>query len=334
MLVSIHVDNTLPLPLDLFCARLSGICKSIAFRPGNIGFRFDTEFVSYPDSYQDLPKNFLKSVAADDHVILATAVQYDNNYFFEGAGKLVIVSFAGWNLLTNLPVTNGLAYFIAALLGGQRHDGAMHEENTGCLNDQWWDKTGVDVGMRAAFLCNSCSDASPLSRDLLNDVKSILDFVSSASRANMDILQASNTEATASSADAFDVFLCHNSNEKSEIRRINKALQQAGLRTWLDEEQIPLGSSWQVALEQQIKNVRAACVCVGNSGFGPWQDVEVRAFLSQFVRRSCPVIPVIMPSAKTIPELPIFLQELMWLDLRREYDSGMQRLISTLRRHR
>jgi len=209
-----------------------------------------------------------------------------------------------------------------------------NEENTGCLNDYWLDKRGVDVGMRAAFLCKACTDASPLPSNLLRDVKAILDMVSVVSRANADILQTSTLGAAAAPDDAFDVFLCHNSSENPEVRRINSALQRAGLVTWLDEEQIPLGAVWQVELEKQVRSVRSACVFVGDSGLGPWQDVEIRAFLSQFVKRGRPVIPVIMPSASAIPELPIFLQELMWLDLRREYEVGIQRLISTLQRRR
>ena len=29
-------------------------------------------------------------------------------------------------------------------------------KNVGCINDFWWDKTGVDAGMRAAFICDGC----------------------------------------------------------------------------------------------------------------------------------------------------------------------------------
>ena len=37
---------------------------------------------------------------------------------------------------------------------------------------------------------------------------------------------------------------------------------------------------------------------------GPWQNQEIQALLSQFVKRKCPVIPVVLPSAKTTPHLP------------------------------
>jgi hypothetical protein len=50
---------------------------------------------------------------------------------------------------------------------------------------------------------------------------------------------------------------------------------------------------------QQIEIIKSAAVFVGESGLGPWQNHEIPALLSQFVKREFPVIPVILPSAKT-----------------------------------
>ena len=38
------------------------------------------------------------------------------------------------------------------------------------------------------------------------------------------------------------------------------------------------------------------------------------AFYRQFVRRQCPAIPVLLPGAER-PELPVFLDEMTWVDL-------------------
>ena len=57
-------------------------------------------------------------------------------------------------------------------------------------------------------------------------------------------------------------------------------------------------------------NTISAIVFIGKNGFGPWRQSEIRAFLSEFVNRDCPVIPVILPDAETIPELPIFLRQM------------------------
>jgi nucleotide-binding universal stress UspA family protein len=116
----------------------------------------------------------------------------------------------------------------------------------------------------------------------------------------------------------FDVFLCHNSQEKEAVRRLNKRLVKLGLRPWLDEEQLLPGRPWQDQLEKHIGEIRSAAVIVGSSGIGPWQNQEMRAFLSEFVQRNCPVIPVLLKTAPSVPDdLPIFLRSFTWVDFRR-----------------
>jgi hypothetical protein len=51
-------------------------------------------------------------------------------------------------------------------------------------------------------------------------------------------------------------------------------------------------------------------------GLGPWQSEEVYAFLQEFMRRKCPVIPVMLPDAPQQPRLPIFLKNCHWVDFR------------------
>jgi len=119
-----------------------------------------------------------------------------------------------------------------------------------------------------------------------------------------------------SNAAVFDVFLCHNSEDKPAIREISRQLKGKNIKPWLDEEQIRPGTSWQTALGEQIGSISSAAVFVGESGFGPWQSQEIQALLSQFVQRQCPVIPVVLPSAKGAPELPWTLANLNWVDFR------------------
>ncbi|TKB70230.1 MAG: TIR domain-containing protein [Nitrospira sp.] len=129
-------------------------------------------------------------------------------------------------------------------------------------------------------------------------------------------------------AEHFDVFLCHNSEDKAEIRQIADELSRRGLKPWLDELEIRPGQLWQVALEEQIKTIKAAAVFVGKSGISPWQQMEVRSFLNQFVKRACPIIPVILSSATGTPELPIFLQNFHWVDFRKNHPDPYEQLIN------
>ncbi len=125
----------------------------------------------------------------------------------------------------------------------------------------------------------------------------------------------------------FQVFLCHNSQDKAEIRALNNTLKSRGINTWFDEEQLPPGRAWQELLEQQIQDIDSAAVIVGESGIGPWQNSEMRAFISEFVNRKCHVIPVILESCKNVPQLPPFLRQLTCVDFRKHEPNPIEQLL-------
>lgn len=139
----------------------------------------------------------------------------------------------------------------------------------------------------------------------------------------------SNTEPN-SNTEHFDVFLCHNSEDKPEIRLIADELSRKGIRPWLDEWDIRSGQLWQATLEEQIHTIKAAAVSVGKSGISPWQQMEIRTFIDQFIKRACPVIPVILSSATGTPELSIFLQNFHWVDFRGNHPDPYEQLISEI----
>ncbi|MGJ3253599.1 MAG: TIR domain-containing protein [Elainellaceae cyanobacterium] len=125
----------------------------------------------------------------------------------------------------------------------------------------------------------------------------------------------------------YDVFLCHNSEDKPEILYIAEQLKKLGIRPWLDEWEFRPGVPWQQVLEQQISEIQAAAVFVGKNAVGPWQRQEIDAFLRKFVKNHCPVIPVLLKDAPQQPELPIFLEGLMWVDFRRRSPNPMSQLV-------
>ena len=100
----------------------------------------------------------------------------------------------------------------------------------------------------------------------------------------------------------FDVFLCHNTQDKPEVRELAKALQKEGMNPWLDEWELRPGLTWMDALEDIIEACRSAAVCVGPNGIGPWGEPEMRALLRCFVReknrgQTVPVIRTLLPGA-------------------------------------
>ena len=125
----------------------------------------------------------------------------------------------------------------------------------------------------------------------------------------------------------FDVFLCHNNEDKPEVKEIGEKLKERGILPWLDAWELRPGQPWQPFLEQQIWQIKSAAVFVGKDGIGPWQQVELDAFLREFVKRGCPVIPVLLPNASKKPGLPIFLGGMIWVDFRKKNPDPMKQLI-------
>lgn len=125
----------------------------------------------------------------------------------------------------------------------------------------------------------------------------------------------------------FDVFLCHNSADKSEVMTIARKLQEYGIRPWLDEWEMRPGEEWLPALEAQIESVLSAAVFIGSGGIGPWQNREMQALLREFVRRGAPVIPVVLKSCQDDSEkIPIFLNGMHKVCMKKRKPNPYQQL--------
>ena len=145
-----------------------------------------------------------------------------------------------------------------------------------------------------------------------------------ASASKMPLTEQVNPSLT---GNTFDVFLSYNSQDKSLMRELAQALKSRNLKVWLDEEQFIPGHPCMKPLETIIQTTNAAVVLIGDSGLGPWEDQEMRACLMELVKRKLPVIPVLLPNAPTEPELPLFLKNVTWVDLRGGFtDEGLKKI--------
>jgi len=130
----------------------------------------------------------------------------------------------------------------------------------------------------------------------------------------------------------FDVFLSHNSKDKDSVKSLGTALKKRGLTVWLDEWELRPGLTWQNALEEIVGECKAATVCFGPSGIGPWEEPEMQALLVRFVDEKrdgniLPIIPVLLPGAPADVKLPTFLKAFTWVDLRKGITpEGLERL--------
>ncbi|MBD2471441.1 toll/interleukin-1 receptor domain-containing protein [Nostoc sp. FACHB-145] len=111
----------------------------------------------------------------------------------------------------------------------------------------------------------------------------------------------------------FDVFLAHNTQDKPQVRAIALALKQRNIKSWIDEEQILPGRSFQDEIQQAIPLVKSAAIFIGSQGLGHWQSWELKAFIAECVENKIPVIPVLLPGVNNLPEDLLFLKQLRWV---------------------
>jgi TIR domain-containing protein len=125
----------------------------------------------------------------------------------------------------------------------------------------------------------------------------------------------------------FDVFLSYNGKDQDQAEELANRLKERSLAVWIDIWEMRPGRNWIDELHQAIQEIHAAAVLVGKYGTGPWQQQEISAILVDCVRRSKPVIPVLLPDAPAQPALPPFLAAFTWVDLRAGFsDAALGRL--------
>ncbi len=137
----------------------------------------------------------------------------------------------------------------------------------------------------------------------------------------------------------FDVFLSHNSKDKSAVEALASRLtDEAKLQVWLDKWHLIPGEPWQEEIERALDQAHTCAVFLGPNEFGSWHHEEMRAALDQRVAdrtRKFRVIPVLLPGA-TMPDrskLPAFLARLTWVDFRQglEDAEAFHRLVAGIR---
>ena len=131
-----------------------------------------------------------------------------------------------------------------------------------------------------------------------------------------------------SESSKFDVFLSHNSRDKSSVRELAQALRDRGLRPWLDEWELIPGRSIQDAQGAVLAETGSIAVLIDAEGIGSWQILELEGFLGVASQTGLSVILVLLPNALESPDLPLFLAGRNFVDLRKGLtDEGLDRLV-------
>ncbi len=131
-----------------------------------------------------------------------------------------------------------------------------------------------------------------------------------------------------SDPERIDCFLSYNSLDTLAVRQLASSLREHGISVWMDGEQIRPGVPWQRQLEAAICNSKCIAVLVGTNGIGSWADEEMRATLMFAVRDMKPVIPVLLSDAPGEPDLPLFLSNRSWVDMRFRAAEGAREILA------
>jgi hypothetical protein len=298
--ILLGTDGLSAVQVDVLAESLNRVCKHLRFTGATEPFALGPLVVSNPATYERLAgftRPLIKKYAS---IIVGTDLPYDNNFFMDSDDDAVtIVSCWGWSALTNLPKNNGMVGFLGSILSQHLDSSVRHHENTGCIYDFLWDKSGVDGRLRNGAMCRMCTErlqaetkrngSQRISKfdctfaEGLEDLMTILDEVSMASKRQIDVVDRWKTKAGVE--EEFAVFLCHNSKDKPSVRKLYEGLTERGVKAWFDEEHLQPGLPWQDELQRVIPRIRSAAIIVGPNGQGPWQSMELRAFITEFAGR-------------------------------------------------
>ena len=128
---------------------------------------------------------------------------------------------------------------------------------------------------------------------------------------------------TSTSADApFDVFLSYHSGDGEWVALLENRLAEAGIRVWLDSEQIRPGDHFPGALARAIDQVGSVVVVLSpGSVASPWVEEEYNLALAKRRRVIAALIEQVEP--------PGFLHGRTWVDFRdpAAFDTGLAQLL-------
>ncbi len=125
---------------------------------------------------------------------------------------------------------------------------------------------------------------------------------------------------------AYDVYICYDEGDEAEVMKIGEQLKNRGILPWFDGVAQP-GTPRKLQQEEQIKQVSAAAVFIGQQAIKRGQLLQIYACIDQYIDRECAVIPVLLANALQKPELPPFLAEFGWVDFRKPIPDPLKQLV-------
>jgi hypothetical protein len=260
---------------------LNSKCKYVVFEELP-SVPISEKLIRTPSTHNKYLKNIKALLEEDDYIILVTDKQYDNNYFYDSAKGLIILSLYAWKYLTTLSKENGLIYLICGMFADEivpvRR--VNHDARLGCVNDFLYDKTRVDDGMRKGHFCAACKKYIKKSKltahqsKLLKDLNGLLRELAIASKAERNII--TNEEAPLEATDKIMTLGMDDSVDTSKPATSRAVKKQKKLRPGAKIEAATLFISYSHKDEKDRNDLEAHLSVLYNEGIlEGWSDRQI-----------------------------------------------------------
>jgi transcriptional regulator with XRE-family HTH domain len=126
------------------------------------------------------------------------------------------------------------------------------------------------------------------------------------------------------------IFLCHASEDKSDVRRLYTQLRDEGFQPWLDAEDLLPGENWDQAIRQAVRNSDVVLVCLSShavqkSGYVQKEIAQALDVAEEKPESTIYIIPVLLGPC-SVPER---IKKWHWVDL--SSSSGYEKLLRSLK---
>lgn len=123
------------------------------------------------------------------------------------------------------------------------------------------------------------------------------------------------------------VFISYSRQDRQFVDRLARELQIAGVRTWIDTQNISAGSNWQQEIEQGLLQADVLLyIASSQASSSGWIELELQAFL----RGSGRIIPIVIDDAGAAA-MPPSLQAIQWVDFRSDFQCAFDQLLNGLK---
>jgi hypothetical protein len=149
-------DDNISIDLGKSVEILNRICRTVEFNflPKPLTISSNESSINFAKDAIALTKGLRDF--QENSIIYVTKKQYPDNYFYRATRDIMILSFSQWSHYTNLPLENGLFFFIARMLTLKVESKFRHEQSIGCVYDFLRNKTDVDAAMKMGYICEQC----------------------------------------------------------------------------------------------------------------------------------------------------------------------------------